>query len=195
MGSSTKCATIISSIAFSVYFSLIIFQVPLFRVPCGTGICQSPIQVTSYQLIAYEVIPAFVAKTLLYPGAIANAIIKNKPIPNYNKLLNLYNFTHMKKAATMSDLEHLEVLAGSYLLVAGAFLGLVSLRPGRMSLFGTFLIIWGIVREVSFRKHTKAFSIYPTMFIVVFCSFLAIRRVVRKIVRWCKAPWSKAKFM
>jgi hypothetical protein len=42
------------------------------------------------------------------------------------------------------------VLAGSYFAVAGAFVAL--LKPGRMSMFGTLLIVWGLVKEILLAK-------------------------------------------
>ena len=88
--------------------------------------------------------------------------------------------------------------------VAGALLGL--LRPGRMSLCGTLLIIWGYIREVALRKSAnmnpmKGFYIYPSMFIAVVCACLSIRKDVRKLIRSSRARQvakslrSKAKFM
>lgn len=62
------------------------------------------------------------------------------------------------------------------------------LKPGRMSLFGTLLILWGLVREAIMRKSTstdpaRAIDIYPMMLIAVISAFLSIRKDVRKIVR------------
>ncbi|KAM4100378.1 hypothetical protein ACB094_05G063700 [Castanea mollissima] len=186
MASSRKWARIISLIASWLYFLLIIFQIPLFRIPCRSGICRTPIQVTCSQLIASELLPTIVVKALLYPGAIANALFKNKTIPSYNNLLELYNLTNMKAALATSDLHRIELLAGSYLSVAGAILGLI--KPRRLSLFGTLLIQWGLVGEAITRKSAdryrmEAIYIYPTMLIAVAFAFLSIRKDVRKIVR------------
>ncbi|KAL6334031.1 hypothetical protein AAG906_000086 [Vitis piasezkii] len=202
MASSKKWASSISSIASLVYFILIIFQIPLFRVPCRTGICTTPIELTSSQLIASEIFPAVVVKTLLYPGAIANAIIKNASIPSYNNLLNDYNLINVKEAPVTTDLQYLEVLAGSYFSVAGAFLGL--LKYGRVSLFGMLIIIWGLVKEAILRKPAntsplKSVYMYPAMSIAVVCAFSSIRRDVRRLMRSCRArraakpPWSSSK--
>ncbi|XP_021806011.1 uncharacterized protein LOC110750058 isoform X2 [Prunus avium] len=109
MASSKKWASIISSIASCVYFLVIILQVPLFRVPCTAGICRTPIEVTSSQLIACELFPLVVVKALLYPGAFANALIKNRSIPSYDSL-KLYKFTNVKAADAISELQRLEVL-------------------------------------------------------------------------------------
>ncbi|GMY33999.1 aspartate-glutamate racemase family [Fagus crenata] len=186
MVSPKKWACIISFIASWTYFLVIIYQIPLFRIPCRTGICRTPIQVTCSQLIASELFPAVVVKALLYPGAIANAYFKNKTVPSYNNLLKLYKLTNIKAAPATSDLQRIEVLAGSYLSIAGAILGLV--KPRRMSLFGTLLILWGLVREAIMRKFAdkylmEAIYINPTMLIAVVSAFLSIRKDVRKIVR------------
>ncbi|KAJ9179065.1 hypothetical protein P3X46_010889 [Hevea brasiliensis] len=204
MASSRKWAAIISFFASWFLFLIILFQVSLFRVPCRTGICTSPIEVTSSQLIATEICPAFFVQALLYPGAIAKAFRKNRAIPSYDNLLKIYNLTNLKKDSAATDLYHLEILAGSYMTVAGALLGLV--RPGRMSFFGTLLIIWGFVREGILRKSAnmnpvKTFHIYPAMFIAVLFAALSIRKDVRKLIRCsrarraAKAMRSKAKHM
>ncbi|CAI9766082.1 unnamed protein product [Fraxinus pennsylvanica] len=145
-------------------------------------------------------------KAFLYPGAIAKAIISNTAIPSYNDLLNFFKFSYLKGASAATDLKHLEVLVGSYLCVAGAFLGLI--KPGRASLFGILLVLWGIARELLLQKHVatkdlgKAVSIYATMWIPVLSSFFSVRGDVRKLIRSCKAKriskqlrmYSKAKF-
>ncbi|XP_057967129.1 uncharacterized protein LOC131157183 [Malania oleifera] len=203
MASSRTRATIISYIASRIYFLLIIFQVPLFRVSCRFGICTTPVEVASSNLIASDVCPATVVKAFLYPGAVANALIKNKTIPSYNDLmLNAHDFTSVKVAPARTDLRHLELVTGSYLCVVGALLGL--LRRGRISLFGTVLVLWGIMKEDFLRAPqngdgTKANSIYPTMFIAVLSAFLSIRGDVRKIVHSYRAqhvekpPWATSK--
>ena len=86
-----------------------IFFCLTYRIPCRSGICRTPIQVTCSQLIASELFPTIVVKALLYPGAIANALFKNKTIPSYNNLLELYNMTNMKAALATSDLHRIEV--------------------------------------------------------------------------------------
>lgn len=86
-----------------------IFFFLIYRIPCRSGICRTPIQVTCSQLIASEILPTIVVKALLYPGAIANALFKNKTIPSYNNLLELYNLTNMKSALATSDLHRIEV--------------------------------------------------------------------------------------
>ncbi|CAN1250003.1 hypothetical protein LINPERPRIM_LOCUS7300 [Linum perenne] len=184
-----KWAAIISFIARCLYFLIIILQVPLFR----TGKCSSPVELTSSQLTATEIVPPLLVKLLLYPGAIAKASIRKKQIPKFSKLLKLYNFTSLNKASSpAADLYHLEIVAGSYLSVAGAILGL--LRPGRMSLFGALMILWGFAREVillrSANDHSnppKRIYIYPQMFLAVLCAFLSIRKDVRWLLRSFKA--------
>ncbi|OMP00128.1 hypothetical protein COLO4_12906 [Corchorus olitorius] len=187
MASSKKWASFISSIASFLYFLFIILQIPLFRVPCRFGICRTPIEVTSSQLIASELFPTYVVKALLYPGAIANAIIRNKAFPSYGKLLKFYSHSNVNKAPAATDLQRLEILAGSYLAVVGAFIGLS--RNGRMSLFGTMLIVWGLLREIimggqSFSMvSTKAVQMYPTTTIAALvCAFLSVKRDVRKLI-------------
>lgn len=93
----------------------IFFSLP-YRVPCRSGICTSAIEVTSSQLIATEVYPAIIVKALLFPGAIANAIINKRTIPSYSRLLNFYNFTYVKKAHATADLQRLEVCKISTML-------------------------------------------------------------------------------
>ncbi|CAJ1951251.1 unnamed protein product [Sphenostylis stenocarpa] len=184
MVSSRRCATLIGSIAFSIYFFIIIFQVPIFSVPCRIGICKSPIEVTSSQLIASEVFPLFIVKILFYPGALAKAICNQKAIPSYKNLLNLQHFNTMAVSAA-SDLQRLEVLAGSYLSVGGAITGLI--KPGRMSLFGILLLIWGLIRESIMGKsgfvQAKGVYMYPAMYIALFSAFFSIRKDVRKLIR------------
>ncbi|KAK7294109.1 hypothetical protein RJT34_16992 [Clitoria ternatea] len=193
MASSKRWSNLICSIAFSTYFFIIIFQVPIFRVPCRLGICKTPLEVTSSQLIASEVFPHFMVKALLYPEAFAKAIWKQKTIPSYNNLLNLNNF-NTRAISAISDLQRLEVLVGSYLSVGGAITGLI--RPGRMSLFGILLLMWGLIRESIMGKsgftYSKAIHIYPTMYIALVSAFFSIKKDVRKIIR-CYSPKHVAK--
>ncbi|KAG4125072.1 hypothetical protein ERO13_D10G075451v2 [Gossypium hirsutum] len=175
MASSKEWANFISFIASFMYFLLIIFQIPLFRVPCRFGMCKTPIEVTTSQLMAI----------LLYPGAVANAIIKRRTLPRYSKLLKLYNISALRKSTAVSDLQRLEILAGSYLSVVGAFIGLS--RRARMSLFGTMLIIWSLVRDIVLGQFhnmfpTKSIQMYPTLILAVVCAFLSIKKDVRKLI-------------
>ncbi|KAK6912610.1 hypothetical protein RJ641_022211 [Dillenia turbinata] len=185
-GSSKGWVSNLSSIAARVYFFLVILQVPLFRVPCRAGICLTPVHVTSSQLIATEIFPVPVVKALLYPGAVTNGLILNMTIPKWNDLLSIYNLTDVKEAPAATDLQRLEVLAGSYFAVAGSMVGI--LKPGRMGMFGTLLIIWGLVKEGILAKPVnqdpaKAVYVYPTMVIALICAFSSIKYDVKKVVR------------
>ncbi|KAF7817237.1 uncharacterized protein G2W53_031206 [Senna tora] len=175
-----------SSIAARIYFFLIIFQIPLFRVTCRSGVCTTPMHVTSSQLIASEIFPVPIIKALLYPGAAVNGLIQNRTVPSWDNLLDIYNLTSIKEAPALTDLQRLEVLAGSYFSVAGALVGL--LKPGRMSMFGTLLVIWGLVKEGILGKPvntdpSKAVYVYPTMLIALICAFSSVKYDVKKAVR------------
>ncbi|RHN58555.1 hypothetical protein MtrunA17_Chr4g0003661 [Medicago truncatula] len=182
MGSSTRLAKLISTIAFSAYFFIIIFQIPIFSVPCRRGICKTPLELTCSQLIASEVFPLFIVKALIYPGSVAKAIFKLKTIPSYRNLLHNFN---TRTISAVSELQRLEVLAGSYLAVGGAILGL--LKPGRMGLFGILLLMWGLIRELimieSGFSHAKGIRIYPTIVFALVSAFFSIRRDVRELIR------------
>ncbi|XP_027356199.1 uncharacterized protein LOC113865683 [Abrus precatorius] len=176
----------VSLIAATIFFVLIIFQIPLFRVTCRSGVCTTPLHVTSSQLIASEIFPAVVVKGLLYPGAAVNGLIPNMSFPSWDNLLDLYNLTAVKEASAVTDLQRLEVLAGSYFSVAGALVGI--LKPGRMSMFGTLLIIWGLVKEGILGKPvnsdpSKAVYVYPTMVIALICAFSSVKYDLKKAVR------------
>lgn len=176
----------LSKYACRAYFLLIILQVPLFRIQCRSGICTTPIQVTSSQLISSEVFPLPIVKGLLYPGALVNGLINDRSVPSWDNLLGIYNLTHIKEASAVVDLQRLEVLAGSYFCVAGSLIGL--LKPGRMSMFGTLLIIWGLVKEGILGKSENtdpatAVFVYPTMLIAVVCAFLSVKYDIKKAVR------------
>ncbi|VVA23815.1 PREDICTED: unnamed product [Prunus dulcis] len=78
------------------------------------------------------------------------------------------------------------VLAGSYFAVAGALVGL--LKRGRMSMFGTLLMLWGLIKEGILGKPvntdpTKAVFVYPTMLIAVIAAFSSVKYDVKKVVR------------
>ncbi|XP_014500164.1 uncharacterized protein LOC106761161 [Vigna radiata var. radiata] len=183
---SSKWTDNVSSIAARILFLLIIFQIPLFRVSCRSGMCTNPLHVTSSQLIASEIFPSVAVKGLLYPGAAVNGLIHNMTIPSWDSLLDLYNLTNVKEASAVADLQRLEVLAGSYFLVAGALVGV--LKPGRMSVFGNLLIIWGLVKEGILGKPvnsdpSKAVYVYPTMVIALLCAFSSVKYDVKKAVR------------
>ncbi|KAK7283074.1 hypothetical protein RIF29_12331 [Crotalaria pallida] len=176
----------ISTTAARIFFLLIIFQIPLFRVTCRSGMCTTPLHVTSSQLIASEIFPVPVVKALLYPGAAANGLIHNLTLPKWGDLLDLYNLTNAKEASAVTDLQRLEVLAGSYFTVAGALVGII--KPGRMSMFGSLLVIWGLVKEGLLGKPvttdpSKAVYVYPTMVIALICAFSSVKYDVKKVVR------------
>ncbi|RRT73224.1 hypothetical protein B296_00021991 [Ensete ventricosum] len=141
--------------------------------------CTTPIQVTSSQLIANEIFPPSVVKTLLYPGAVAQGLITTSmALPSWSGLLDMYNLTEAKNASPTVDLHRLEVLAGSYFSVAGALVGLIN--PGRMTLFGTLLIVWGLVKEGVLGKAanadpTQAVYVYPTILVALVCAFSTIK--------------------
>lgn len=83
-----------------------------------------------------------------------------------------------------------QVLAGSYFCVAGALVGI--LKPGRMSMFGTLLIIWGLVKEGILGKPansdpTKSVYVYPTMLIALICALSSIKYDVKKAMRTAPA--------
>jgi len=61
-------------------------------------------------LIASEIFPVVVVKTLLYPGAVANGLVKNMAVPSWDSLLDIYNLTSVKGASAVTDLQRLEVL-------------------------------------------------------------------------------------
>ncbi|XP_065851458.1 uncharacterized protein [Euphorbia lathyris] len=183
---SRKWVKDLPSIAARIYFFLIFLQVPLFRVPCRSGMCSTPIHVTSSQLIASEIFPGTVVKALLYPGAIANGVVRNMTIPTWDNLLSIYNLTSVKEAPAVTDLQRLEVLAGSYFSVAGALVGI--LKPGRMSMFGTLLVIWGLVKEGILGKPantdpSKPVFVYPTMLLALICAFSSVKYDMKKAAR------------
>ncbi|KAG7029515.1 hypothetical protein SDJN02_07854, partial [Cucurbita argyrosperma subsp. argyrosperma] len=130
---------------------------------------QPPLHVTSSQLIASEVFPALVVKALLYPGAIVNGLV-----------------TNLTEAFAVTDLQRLEVLVGSYFSVAGAFVG--ALKPERMSMLGSLLVIWGLVKEGILGKPvntdpSKSAYVYPTMVVAVIWAFSLVNYDVKKAVR------------
>ncbi|XP_062201610.1 uncharacterized protein LOC133904129 [Phragmites australis] len=176
----------ISFYASRAYFLLIILQIPLFRVPCRAGTCTTPIQVTSCQLVSNEIFPPSIVKAMLYPGAIVTSLTKSMAFPRWSDLFDMYNLTEAKNASAAIDLQRLEILAGSYFCVAGALVGIVN--PGRMTLFGTLLVIWGLVKEALFGKPvnsdpTQSAYVYPTIMIALICAFMSITYNVKKTAR------------
>ncbi|PWA64209.1 hypothetical protein CTI12_AA346070 [Artemisia annua] len=148
--------------------------------PCRIGTCSSPMELTCSELIASEVLLSGVVKPLLYPDA--------------------YNLNNLKEAPSTTDLQYLEVLAGSYLAVAGAILGYFQSR--RLGLFGMLLLIWGLSSEPRISKghgELKGHKIdiciyYPTMTIVFLSAFLSIRAAVKKIASCFKWTFLKSKY-
>lgn len=143
----------------------------------------TPIQVTSSQLIANDAVPQPLVKALLYPGAVLNGLFTNRTIPSWNNLLHIYNLTDIKNASAVVDLQRLEVLAGSYFAVAGAIVGLIN--PGRMSMFGTLLVVWGLVKEGIYGKPVdndpaKTVYVYPTMLLALICAVLSVKYNAKK---------------
>ncbi|PKA51621.1 hypothetical protein AXF42_Ash002988 [Apostasia shenzhenica] len=168
----------ISDIASRIFFVLIIFQIPLFRVQCRSGMCTTPIQVTASQIIANQIFPQPVVKALLYPGAVVNGMFTNMTIPSWGNLFSMYNLTNINNVSAVVDLHRLEVLAGSYFTVAGALIGV--LKSGRMSMFGTLLVVWGLVKEGILGKPAttdpdKTVYVYPTMVIALICAVCSVK--------------------
>ncbi|KAJ6846525.1 uncharacterized protein M6B38_281960 [Iris pallida] len=180
----------VSYIAIRIYFLLIIFQIPLFSIQCRSGMCTTPIQVTSAQLVANEIFPSTVVKALLYPGALVNSLLSNRTIPMWDNIFHMYNLTEVKNASATVDLQRLEVLAGSYFAVAGAFIGLIN--PGRMSMFGTLLVVWGLVKEGMLGKPvntdpTKNVYVYPTMLVAIISAISSINYNLKKAAKATQA--------
>lgn len=70
--------------------------------------------------------------------------------------------------------------------MAGSLIGII--KPGRMSMFGTLLIIWGLLKEGILGKPVntdpaKAVFVYPTMLIALLCAFLSVKYDLKKVVR------------
>ncbi|MQL81423.1 hypothetical protein Taro_013881 [Colocasia esculenta] len=152
--------------------------------------CTTPMEVTCSQLTANEIFPPVVVKTLLYPGALVNSLASTMSIPRWDNLLDAYNLTNAKNSSAMLDLQRLEVLAGSYFSVAGAFVGLI--KPGRMTLFGVLLVVWGLVKEAFLGKPKNtdpatAVYVYPSILIALVCAFSSIRYDVKRVTRRAQA--------
>lgn len=182
--SASRLGIRIPYVASRIYFLVIFLQIPLFRVQCRSGMCTSPLAVTSCQLIASDVFPVVAVKALLYPGAFVHSIATNLSFPSWEGLLVQYNLTNAQLSPAVFDLQRLEVLAGSYFAVAGAFVSL--LKPGRMSMFGTLLIVWGLVKEGLLGKPVntdpaKAVYVYPTMLLALVCSFFSVKYGMQKV--------------
>ncbi|EPS58836.1 hypothetical protein M569_15977, partial [Genlisea aurea] len=169
----------LSTYAARIYFLIIVLQVPLFRsVECISGICTSPIQVTCSQLISSGILPVPLIKGLLYPGAILNGVITDFTLPSWSTLLTVHNMTQLRDAPLPVDIHRLEVLAGSYFCVAGSLIGIM--KAGRMSMFGTLLVLWGLIKEGLLgkpvnRDPTKAVFVHPAMLLALICAFSSVR--------------------
>lgn len=83
-----------------------------------------------------------------------------------------------------------QVLAGSYFVVAGAVVSLV--KPGRMSMFGTLLIVWGLLKETLLLKPDSiegrkagdnSIRLEPMLFVVLVLAVLSIRFDATKVQR------------
>lgn len=123
---------------------------------------------------------------MLYPGAIVSSLTKRIAFPRWSDLFDIYNLTEAKNASAVVDLQRLEILAGSYFCVAGALVGIIN--PGRMTLFGTLLVIWGLVKEALFGKPvnsdpTQSAYVYPTILIALICAFMSITYNVKKTAK------------
>ncbi|CAF2119259.1 unnamed protein product [Brassica napus] len=113
-------------------------------------------------------------KALLYPGAIVNGLATNMTFPKWDDVLDLYNLTNVKEASAVPDLQRLEL---------GLFVGL--LKPGRMGMFGSLLLVWGLVKEGILKKPmnidpTRTVYVYPTMVIAMICAFSMINYNLKK---------------
>lgn len=63
------------------------------------------------------------------------------------------------------------------------------IKPGRMSLFGVLLIVWGLVKEGVLGKPEmvtepdKSVYVYPTFLIALICAFTSIKYDIKKVIR------------
>ncbi|MCO5563071.1 hypothetical protein L7F22_016707 [Adiantum nelumboides] len=167
--------------AGQIFFLIILLQIPLFRVPCRSGTCTSPLHITAAQLVTSKVIPHGVVKAMLYPGACIQTIFSDATLPQWSTLFEKYNLT--VATPQVAELNRLELLIGSYFSVAGAVAGV--LKPGRMSIFGVLLIVWGLIREGLFDKSGTSASIYmsPLMLFAAVCAFLSVKYDTQKVQR------------
>ncbi|KAL5556118.1 hypothetical protein UlMin_038354 [Ulmus minor] len=109
-------------------------------IPCRAGMCTTPLHVTSSQLIASKIFLVTVVKSLLYPGAAANGIIKNMTVPSWDNLFNIYNLTNVKEAPVVIDLQFLELLLSGWSPCGTS-------QTKEDEHVRTLLIIWGLVKE------------------------------------------------
>jgi len=146
----------------------------------------TPIHVTCSQLYASDIVPVGAVKALLFPGAVVHGLINSRTIPSWSSLVDIYNLTSVKDAPVIADLKRLEVLAGSYFSVAGGLIGI--LKAGRMSMFGTLLIVWGLVKEGFLSPSantdtTQSVYVYPTMLLALICAFASVKYDIKKAMR------------
>ncbi|BBN11219.1 hypothetical protein MPTK1_5g10080 [Marchantia polymorpha subsp. ruderalis] len=178
-----------------LFFLLIILQVPLFRVPCSTGICTTPLQVTMTQVATSGIMPVVMQKALLYPGACVGHLYKGDSVaslaPLWNNLLEEYNLTNITPRDE-SYKYRLEVVAGSYFAVGGAVVSMI--KPGRMSMFGILLIIWGLIKDDLFdrpdRESSQLVHADFILFIALALAVLSIKYDMNKVKR-ITAPIAK----
>lgn len=64
---------------------------------------------TSSQLIASELFSETMVKVLLYPGAVADCVLKKKALPSSDELLAPYDSSHAKGLRAAMDLRRIEV--------------------------------------------------------------------------------------
>ncbi|XP_010472969.1 PREDICTED: uncharacterized protein LOC104752509 [Camelina sativa] len=187
-----KWASIISVVASSLFSFLIVFQIPLFRVACRNKRCETPLEVISSELIANELVPSYVVKTFLFPGAFAKSLLAAGS-SNYHNLFTSYGFDHIYPSSFSTDIHHLEVFAGSCLCLLGALLNIF--KPTRISFLGTLLIYWGLVRDMLLldsahywiTSQRNSVRVYPMLFLASLSAFLSMRSDLRKIIRCCRS--------
>ncbi|KAF9624385.1 hypothetical protein IFM89_010773, partial [Coptis chinensis] len=75
-----------------------------------------------------------------HKGVSGNSLMRNVSGGLVSRVDGSYEYYHY-----LQDGFDDSVLAGSYFSVAGALVGL--LKPSTMSMFGTLLVIWGLVKE------------------------------------------------
>ncbi|XP_010431658.1 PREDICTED: uncharacterized protein LOC104715997 [Camelina sativa] len=146
----------------------------------------------SSELIASELVPSYVVKTFLFPGAFAKSLFAAGS-SNYHNLFTSYGFDHIYPFSFSTDIHHLEVFAGSCLCLLGALLNLF--KPTRISFLGTLLIYWGLVRDILLldsahdwiTAQRNSVRVYPTLFLASLSAFLSMRSDLRKIIRCCRS--------
>ncbi|CAM6095336.1 unnamed protein product [Calypogeia fissa] len=179
----------IPQVAASIFFFIVLLQVPFFRVPCRTGVCKTPLQVSVGQMAASDIVPEAVLKGFLYPGAIFRHLYQGDTLaPIWGNLLQEYNLTGDFEPASAAYKYRLEVVAGSYFAVGGAIVSLI--RPGRMGMFGLLLIIWGLIKDGMFERAgnvgkdpANLVHAEPTLFLALALALLSVRYDMKKVSR------------